>query len=104
MPPRYFTCKKIERDHVKTFYLHIVSKVCTWANSERVRRGKARRATGITAFIMSFLQKIKIVVTLMTRLDWRQQGNESQASQLSRLKDKNQLWIHCDERAESGCR
>ena len=26
-------------------------------------------------------------------------GNDSQASsQLSRLKDKNQLWIHCDER------
>ena len=67
MPPRYFTCKKIERDHVKTFYLHIVSKVCTWANSDIVRRGKARRATGITAFIMSFLHRIKIVVSLMTR-------------------------------------
>ena len=104
MPPRYFTCKKIERDHVKTFYLHIVSKVCTWANSDIVRRGKARRATGITAFIMSFLHRIRIVVSLMTRLDWRQQGNESQASQLSRLKDKNQLWTHCDERAESECR
>ena len=43
-------------------------------------------------------QRIKIVVTLMTRWDWKLTGNDSKASQLSRLKDKNQFWIHCDER------
>ena len=34
----------------------------------------------------------------MTRWDWKLTGNDSKASQLSRLKDKNQFWIHCDER------
>ena len=32
-----------------------MSKTCTWANSASVRRGRARRATGITVFMISLL-------------------------------------------------
>ena len=63
-----------------------------------LREGELEGQQGLQSSWWVLSQRIKIVVTLMTRWDWKLTGNDSKASQLSRLKDKNQFWIHCDER------
>ena len=60
--------------------------------------GRARRATGITVFMMSLLFSESEESHFGDTFGLALTGNDSQASQLSHLKDKNQLWIHCDER------
>ena len=86
-------------------FTFIVRKVWTWANSPSVPRGRARarRATGITVFMMSSFSENKDGSHFDDTLRLKLTGNTSKASQLSPLKDKNQFWIHCDEqRVDAG--